>query len=267
MTRRWKAAVPALGFLILTVSCSGGGSESPPAAGSGAGAPATRAAPRPTLPPRTDLGTIEGHVALLGRAPGNAVIRMGMDPKCAAITQGEMVVQEEVAANADGDLANVFVQVDGDFPAAPAPPSEPVEIDQKGCVYTPRVVGVQVGQTLNFLNSDDLPHNVHASAGGNAIFNVGQPRAGMVHSFVPDEPEMMLRVACDLHRWMITYVGVVAHPYFDVSDRAGMFRIEGVPAGTYTLHTWHEVYGELTQSVEVRQDETTTVDFEYMAKE
>lgn len=266
MNRRWRTCVLAL-ILIAAAGCSGGGSESVPATDSEASPAAAAATPRLSLPPRTDLGTIEGHVALLGRPPGNTVIRMGMDPKCAAINQGQMVVQEEVAANADGDLANVFIQVDGDFPAAPPPSPEPVEIDQQGCVYTPRVVGVQVGQTLNILNSDDLPHNVHASASGDTVFNVGQPREGMVYSFVPERPEMMMRLGCDIHRWMLTFVGVVAHPYFDVTDREGVFRIGGVPAGTYTLHTWHEVYGELTHSVEVRQDETTTVDFEYMAGE
>lgn len=268
MSKRWGTCVLAV-FLVAAVAagCSGSGSESPASDGSETTAAASRATPRPTLPPRTDLGTIEGHVALLGRAPGNTVIRMSMDPKCAAMTQGQMIVQEEVAANADGDLANVFIQVDGDFPAAPAPPSEPVRIDQRSCVYIPRVAGVQVGQTLEILNGDDLSHNVHATSNGDTLFNVGQPRAGMVHTFVPEEPAMMVRLGCEVHRWMVSYVGVVAHPYFDVTDRVGTFRIEGVPAGTYTLHTWHEVYGELTQSVEVREDETTTADFEYMAKE
>src|SRR5262245_46600231 len=98
-------------------------------------------------PPAT--GTIEGRVRLTGPAPGNAVIRMGADPACAAAARARSArpVQETVVRAADGGLANAFVEVQGTFPSSP-PPSAPVTIDQQGCLYTPRVVGVQVGQTL-----------------------------------------------------------------------------------------------------------------------
>lgn len=266
MTTQWRL-LAVLAVFVLGYGCSGSDTATPDTVGESAPAAPRAAQPAASLPPRTDLGTIQGHVMLVGKAPGNRVIRMSMDPKCAGLTEGQLVVQEEVAATPEGDLANVFVQLDGDFPAAPPAPATPVRIDQVGCVYVPRVVGVQVGQTLEIMNSDDLAHNLHASSSVGNGFNVGQPRAGMVYDFVPEEPEMMLHVSCDVHRWMTTYVGIVSHPYFDVSGRDGTFTLEGVPAGTYTIHSWHEVYGELTQTVEVRENETTMVDFEYMAAE
>src|SRR4051812_22650115 len=78
----------------------------------------------------TGRGTIKGHVKLLGKLPGNLVIRMGMDPKCAEANRGTRVVQETVAAALDGSLANVFIHLDGKFPEAPVP-TTPVVVDQR----------------------------------------------------------------------------------------------------------------------------------------
>ena len=79
--------------------------------------------------------------------------------------------------------------------------------------------------------------------------------------------EVMLRIKCDIHSWMTTYVGVVTNPYFAVSNDGGNFEIANVPAGTYTILTWHERYGPLMQSVRVRAGATTTVDFAYTGDE
>ena len=74
-------------------------------------------------------------------------------------------------------------------------------------------------------------------------------------------------MSCDVHRWMVAYVGVVSHPYFASSDADGVFEIANVPEGTYTISTWHERYGPLTQTVQVVTGETTTVDVEYTGDE
>ena len=107
-------------------------------------------------------GAIKGHVRVKGKVPGNPVIRMGMDPMCAKLNAGKRPVQEIVAATADGSLANVFVSLQGSFPASPVP-AEPVTIDQRACMYVPRVVGARVGQTLQVRNSDEVLHNVHGT--------------------------------------------------------------------------------------------------------
>jgi plastocyanin len=122
---------------------------------------------------------------------------MTRDPMCARITAGKRVVQETVLAALDGSMANVFVHLTGSFPEAPVP-TEPVTIDQRGCIYTPRVVGVRVGQVLQVRNSDNLLHNVHALSGRGQGFNVGQPLAGMVNKF-PLKQETMLKLSCGVH--------------------------------------------------------------------
>jgi hypothetical protein len=211
-------------------------------------------------------GTIKGHVKLTGKLPGNPVIRMGMDPKCAEVNRGKRVVQEFVAAAIDGSLANVFVHLQGTFPQVPVP-AGPVVVDQRACVYSPRVLGARVGQTLQVKNSDDWLHNVHSLSSKGNDFNISEPKAGMVQSFKLKNEEVMLHIKCDVHSWMTTYVGVVTNPYFAVTNQGGDFEIPNVPAGSYTILTWHERYGPLMQTVRVRAGATTMVDFSYMGTE
>jgi plastocyanin len=213
-------------------------------------------------------GTIDGHVRLDAAPPANPVIRMGADPLCAKLNRARGVEPRHqiVVRAADGGLAGTFVSLQGAFPAVPVP-AEPVTIDQQGCVFTPRVIGARAGQTLQVKNSDMTAHNVHGITTKGNTFNVSQPVAGIVSRVRLKNAETMLRVRCDIHSWMIGYIGVVAHPYFAVSDGGGAFRIANVPPGKYTLRTWHERYGELTRTVEVSAGKTTTVEFGYAGTE
>lgn len=215
--------------------------------------------------PQSKTGTIRGHVRLAGKLPGNPVIRMGADPMCSKINAGKRVVDERVAAALDGSLGNVFVKLDGTFPQTPVP-AQPVVIDQRACVYSPRVLGMRAGQTLQIKNSDPLLHNVHSSSSRNSSFNVGQPKAGLVYEYRPKAEETMVKIGCEVHRWMTAYVGVVSHPYFAVSGAGGVFSIENVPAGTYTIQAWHEIYGFASQKVTVKPGATATAEFTYTAK-
>ena len=210
-------------------------------------------------------GTIKGHIRLSGKPPGNPIIRMGMDPMCVKVNGGKRVVQETVVATADGSLANVFVSVQGSFPQT-AVPSTPVVIDQRGCMYTPRVVGARVGQILQVRNSDELVHNVHSFSSRNP-FNLGQPTAGMVQPIPMKAEDIMLSIKCDVHRWMSAYVGVVSHPYFAVTDAAGNFEISNLPAGTRQVQIWHEQYGLQTKTAQVKAGATATLDFAYSGDE
>jgi plastocyanin len=216
--------------------------------------------------PGRETGTIKGHIRLMGKLPGNPIIRMGMDPKCAQINAGKRMIQEIVAAGLDGSLANVFVSLQGSFPQTPVP-SKPVTINQRGCIYGPRVVGIRVGQTLEVRNDDDLLHNVHSLSARGNIFNISEPKAGMVQQLRLKDEEVMLQLKCDIHSWMTAYVGVVNHPYFAVSSTTGTFEIDNVPPGNRTVQAWHERYGPLTKTVRVTAGATTTVDFAYSGTE
>ena len=216
-------------------------------------------APRPAT---GETGTIQGRIRLDGALPGNPIIRMGVDPLCAQHTEGKQIVQETVRTAPDGSLANVFVRLEGTFPETPIP-VDPVVINQSDCVFLPRVVGVRAGQLLRITNSDPLLHNLNSRTDTENEFNVGQPVQGMVFETRLVEEEGMLRIFCDLHRWMTEYVGIVSHPYFAVTDLSGTFTIADVPVGTRTIQAWHEEYGVLTATVTVETGGVSTADFTY----
>ena len=131
----------------------------------------------------------------------------------------------------------------------PSGQSAAVEMDQKGCVFAPRVVLVPVGGTVNFLNSDRLLHNLHGRPKANAPFNRTQSK-GRTIPLTFAQPEIFA-VDCDLHSWMKAWVVVAEHPFYAVSDAEGRFTLDGVPPGRYKVRLWHEALGAVTRDVEV----------------
>jgi len=221
-----------------------------------------------TVPARAvgATGTIVGHIRLTGPSPGNPLIRMGVDPQCASLNSGTRPIQAIVLRSPDGGLANALVDLEKTLPASKTSP-QPVTIEQQKCVYTPRVLGARVGQTLRITNDDPVFHNVHSASTGGNDFNFSQPSAGMVREITLKGPDVMLHLKCDVHSWMAAYIAVEPHQYFAVSAQDGAFVIGDVPAGRHTVRVWHERYGELTQTVTVVAGQKATADFAYTGQE
>ena len=76
-------------------------------------------------------------------------------------------------------------------------------------------------------------------------------------------PEIMIPVECDVHDWMMGYIGVVDHPFFAVTGSDGSFEISGLPAGDYVIEAWHELFGTQTLSVSIPEDGTEQIEFTY----
>jgi len=253
--------------LLLAVACGGGGEsaayeedeEEEGAAGQTAtasGQTATTAAAAPA-----DAATITGTIKMAGAAAAMPTVPMGADPYCAG-AHSTPVKAPDVVVSADGSLANVFVYIK-DFKGTAPAPGGPALLDQVGCQYTPHVSGVQVGQTLEIKNSDATLHNVHALAKANSEFNVGQPVKDMVSKKTFDKEEVMIKFKCDVHGWMNSYMAVLPHPYFGVSQGNGSFTIAGVPPGTYTIEAWHEKFGAQTQQVTLGAKESKPITFTF----
>ncbi len=212
-------------------------------------------------------GTITGKAAFDGTPGENPKLDMGADPVCKSLHSGD-VYAERVIANPNGTLKNVFIYLkEGVKDKIPASSSKPAVLDQKGCRYDPHVMGMQVKQKLEIVNSDATLHNVHALGKQNPEFNLGMPLQGMKLEKTFSNPEVMLKFKCDVHPWMNGYVGIVEHPFFAVTDDQGSFQIEGAPAGEYTLEAWHETYGTKTAQVTIDEAGPAQVVFQFSAKE
>ena len=239
----------ALFAVVFAIACGGGSSSPQPSS-----TPAATPEPAPTAAPAAPaaaLGasTITGAVKYEGAAEKPRVVRMDSDPLC--MPEGPTTSEVLMVGPGNG-LQNAFVYVkdglgDRTFPA----PQTPVVLDQRGCKYHPHVFGIQVGQSVEIVNSDPTLHNVHAVPKANGEFNFGQASKGMKSSRKFDKPEVMVPFRCDVHGWMAAYGGVVPHPYFAVTNADGTFEIKGLPAGTYTVEVWHERLGTQTTKVTV----------------
>jgi plastocyanin len=142
----------------------------------------------------------------------------------------------------------------------PASTQHPV-VDQRGLMFQPHITVVQIGSTVDFLNSDSVAHNVFwTSIGGNKKLghNLGTWPKGERKSFKFDTPGAV-PVLCNVHPEMSAYIVVVPTPYFATSDAAGSYKIENVPDGSYTVTAWHE--GAKTQSKPVSVSGDAKSDF------
>jgi plastocyanin len=124
-----------------------------------------------------------------------------------------------------------------------------VEMDQKGCVFVPRVLVVPVGGTVDFLNSDRLLHNLRSVSRQNPEFNRTQPHNRTI-PITFTKPELVT-ITCDLHSWMKSWVVVAEHPFYAVTDAAGAYRIANVPPGKYRVRMSQEALGQTTREVVV----------------
>jgi plastocyanin len=165
---------------------------------------------------------------------------------------------EELSLSPQRGLRNAVVSL-----ASPPPDAQwrfstaPVFLDQRQCVFVPRVILVPVGGTVEFLNSDRLLHNLHSVSRANAVFNRTQPK-GRTIPITFTKPEIV-RITCDLHGWMRAWVVVMEHPFHAVTGAAGEFALDNVPPGKYTLNVWHETLGTVTKDVTVGDTDATTV--------
>ena len=244
---------------LLAASCGGGGGGAEPAADE-APAPAADAKPAPDL---SQAGSVSGKVSFGGDTPKNARLRMDADPVCVKEHSG-IVRSQDVLIGDGGALINTFVWIKSGLEQYGFDtPSEPVTLDQKGCIYTPHVLGIQTRQKLKVLNSDGTTHNVHPLPRNNREWNQSQRAKGkpLVRSF--PRAEVMIPVKCNVHPWMKAYIGVVPHPYYAVTGTDGAFSIENLPPGDYVIEAWHEKFGVQEQQVTVQASEAKEVSFEY----
>lgn len=141
-------------------------------------------------------------------------------------------------------------------------PTKTFVMDQKSLLFQPHVLAVPVGTTIEFLNSDNLSHNIFwPSINGNKKLghNMGTWPMGQKRAFKFDTPGIV-PLLCNVHPEMSGYIVVSPTPFFAETDAAGAYRIASVPNGSYTVTAWHEGFKIASKNLTVSGD--VTLDFD-----
>ena len=207
-------------------------------------------------------GSITGTITFEGKAPKMKPLKLDADPICVA--NSEIAPQKEwLILDENKGVKNALIFITEGLNIDYSPPEEPVVIDQKGCIYSPHVVGIMAGQQLDILNNDGTLHNIHALPKVNKEFNNAMPRTKKKLSVKFEYPEAPFKVKCDVHPWMGAYIGVFDHPCFSVSGDDGTYVISDLKPGEYVIEAWHEKLGSQTANVTVSDSSAAHQDFTF----
>jgi plastocyanin len=211
----------------------------------------------PTSPPETRraANALVGTVRLAeGVVAEPTQITNTTDPEVC----GDGQTLEDLLLSRDRGIQNVIVSV-RDAPAVAAE-AETLILDNVECRFEPHAAVITAGSTIEARNSDAVLHTTHLY--GPREMNFSLPVQGMTSSRTLNEPGIYA-VKCDVHGWMQAYIRVDDHPFHAVTDTDGRFRIEGLPAGSYTLELWHERLGPLEREVELTVSAPSSIEIEF----
>ncbi len=193
----------------------------------------------------TGSGVVRGKVIITDPPPTLAALKN--EPCCEGAPA--TVPDESVIVNPNNTLANSVVFIQGG-PKADGANLPKAQLDQVFCRYTPHVVGVVVGQTLNIKSSDPVVHNVHFKSAFAGDSNYWMKSAGESVDVIFKQSEF-LRTGCDVHPWMSAYICVLDTPLFAITGTTGEFKIKNIPVGEYKLVAWHERFGKIEKPLKI----------------
>lgn len=212
-----------------------------------------------------------GTVALgLGAAKPYRAVALGSTAALGGMVKSQTDVSDSVVAvnrdnkacgdsvtvasgvTASAGVPNALVWIEGVASGKPLPEARRETIAIEKCRFEPRVTAVIARSTVNVYSDDHATHQLRFYREGAAepVAEIRTVDAGQV---VPSEKIAnvpgIVEVRCKNHKWVHGYVAVFDHPYFAVTDGGGQFKIDGLPAGTYTVKVWQE---RLAKAVEQR---------------
>lgn len=205
-----------------------------------------------------ETGTLSGVISFEGELPPPRTIQATKDPDICMKGEGEV---QDVHVK-DGKLAGAVVEINvrgakGNF----EPPKDGFVIRQKDCRFTNPTIVAYDGAELTIYNDDPIQHNVN-SGQWNQIQGPGPDPIKQKINFsgVP-----FLRVTCNIHNWMETWVYVAQSKFHAISGEDGKFNIAGIPPGKYRGYVIHPTLGKQRLSVTIEAGQTQEESFVFKA--
>lgn len=165
-----------------------------------------------------------------------------------------LVKSSDAAVKHKDDFSGVVVWLGPTGEGTPVLTKRHAQMLQKDKKFTPHILAIQIGTSVDFPNEDPIFHNAFSNFNGQ-LFDIGLYPPGSSRAIRFTKPGIV-RVFCNIHPSMAATIVVVDSPYFAVSDRLGNYKIPDVAAGSYEMHFFHEratpeVLRKLTQMLTV----------------
>ena len=204
-------------------------------------------------------GTISGLVRAQGKAGAET------DPAAGAGNYASRQFKFVERVNY-ADMHDFVVYLEGPGPAGQKvePPQKPAQVvtrrvTQRGAMFTPHVLPILVGTTVEWPNNDDILHNVF-SFSETKSFDLGLYKSPTVRSVTFDKPGRV-DVFCSIHTRMNCVILVLENPCFATTNEKGVYTIPNVPPGTYKLKAWGERVPSQTREITVPASGDVKADF------
>jgi plastocyanin len=163
-----------------------------------------------------------------------ALIAVGVAFQCAAGTL-EIKVSDE-RGEPISQVAVYATPVAGPSVKKPTVAKRTASMDQKHNEFVPHVLVISAGTEVQFPNSDIVSHHVYSFSQAKT-FELALYKGNTHPPLAFDEPGVVV-LGCNIHDSMIGYIVVVPTEHFALSDERGTVRLEGLPAGDYTVEVW-----------------------------
>lgn len=216
----------------------------------------------------TNGGSITGAVKFTGKDQPPKIYSISKDNDVCGNDKREI----DYIRVANGHLQDAVVYLEKVKEGKPFPPEVgDATIDQEGCKFSPFLQVMKNQAKLAAINKDPVLHNIHtyelirgdAKGPKKTIFNISQPDPNTVTNQVKMKRGAAMKVECDAHDFMHSFVFVAKNPYYAVVKEDGTFSLDNVPPGKYTIKAWHGMLKNQKTKVEVKAAAATTVDFTF----
>jgi plastocyanin len=166
------------------------------------------------------------------------------------------IVTKAGVLSTEPPLAVVYLE--GNFARPASLPTK--EVAQKDLTFIPALLPIEVGTKVQFPNLDDQYHNIFSYSPAKR-FDLGRyrPEERPIPSVTFDQPGLVT-LRCDIHEHMRGLILVLNTPYFVMSDTAGRFQLDRLPAGHYTLKAWIDSRTTREKPIDLKNGQTLHVD-------